>query len=295
MRSCWTRYLVRSTGIRAKGFNLTPFAIGPLLFIFMFLVLFSGYAWYRIHVLGAQVTQLAAVKNKNLEQGRRIVELSERVARLDEEMGEIRGYNRHLSGMSLINREVPEGINGIGGGADGSGAPETAGMLAQDLDSLIQRLGEEVGVQKEVAKGLLADLERSRSIFAHTPGIWPVRGWLTSDYGWRDSPFSGRREFHKGIDIASEFSSDIHAPADGIVTSYGKNGNLGNYMVISHGYGIVTRYGHLDRSYVPVGRQVRKGQRIASLGNTGRSTGAHLHYEVLVDGIQTNPQRYLLK
>ncbi|MCD6569956.1 MAG: M23 family metallopeptidase, partial [Deltaproteobacteria bacterium] len=171
----------------------------------------------------------------------------------------------------------------------------TETILARNLHSHIKQLGDSIHIEKEVSKELLARLERQRSIMAHTPSIWPVRGWLTSPFGWRKSPFTGEREFHKGVDIAARKGTPIYAPADGIVTSYGPNGAFGDFLVINHGYGIVTRYGHLLKSYVSPSRYVHKGDIVACVGNTGRSTGPHLHYEVLVNGVHVNPKRYMLK
>ena len=122
-----------------------------------------------------------------------------------------------------------------------------------------------------------------------TPSIWPTQGYVSSPYGLR----FGGTEFHPGIDIAAEMGTPIVAAADGVVTAAGWNGGYGNMVDIDHGDGIVTRYGHASALAVSVGQQVRRGETIAYVGSTGRSTGPHLHYEVRVDGQPVNPAAYL--
>jgi hypothetical protein len=154
---------------------------------------------------------------------------------------------------------------------------------------------EDLRVDHEAVEELLTKIEHERIIIAHTPTLCPARGLFTSRFGWRNSPFDGKLEFHKGIDIAALNASPVYASAEGIVTSYGRCGSLGNVMVISHGHGVTTRYGHLKKPEVRVGKHVKKGDEIALLGDSGRSTGSHLHYEILVQGTHVNPQRYMLK
>lgn len=134
-----------------------------------------------------------------------------------------------------------------------------------------------------------------RSLMAARPTEWPVRGWITSRFGPRQSPFFNVISNHEGIDIANEEGSSIKAPADGIITFCGWQGSYGKLVVIDHGYGFSTRYGHLSRLLVNVGQRVRRGQVIAFMGNTGRSTASHLHYEIRVNGVPVDPFKYLKK
>ena len=122
-----------------------------------------------------------------------------------------------------------------------------------------------------------------------TPSIWPAAGYVSSPYGLR---FNGT-EFHQGIDIAADMGTPIVATADGVVTAAGWNGGYGNMVDVDHGGGIVTRYGHAFAVAVTVGQQVRRGEVIAYVGSTGRSTGPHVHYEVRVNGAPVNPAGYL--
>ncbi|MGH9448918.1 MAG: M23 family metallopeptidase [Terriglobia bacterium] len=126
------------------------------------------------------------------------------------------------------------------------------------------------------------------------PGIWPVEGEVTAGFGERVDPFSGMEAFHPGIDIAAPSGTPVRATADGIVLEAGREeAGYGNEVLIDHGYGIATRYGHLHRIFVVDGQQVRQGQIIGSVGMTGRATGPHLHYEVLVHQTPVNPAKFL--
>jgi len=123
--------------------------------------------------------------------------------------------------------------------------------------------------------------------------IWPVRGWVTDWYGWRNDPFSGVRSFHTGVDIGSSRGTRIGAAMEGRVTSTGYNTITGNYVVISHHSGYATLYGHLDRIDVLKGQWVAAGARIGAVGSTGYSTGSHLHFTVLKNGRTINPMLVL--
>lgn len=141
---------------------------------------------------------------------------------------------------------------------------------------------------------LLKYLVEKRDLFYSTPTICPAKGWITSQFGYRLSPYTGVREFHKGLDIANLEGAPVVAPADGIVAFTGANIFRGNFIVIDHNHGIVTRYAHIQKALKKNGETVKRGETIALLGNTGRSTGPHLHYEVYLKGIPVNPTKYIL-
>jgi len=125
------------------------------------------------------------------------------------------------------------------------------------------------------------------------PSIWPVRGLITAGFGQRMDPFTGEGAFHTGVDIAALDGTPVSAAADGILFFAGAEAGYGNEALIDHGYGITTKYAHLKALYVVVGEEVSRGQVIGVVGMTGRTTGPHLHYEVLVSGTPVNPARYL--
>jgi len=215
-------------------------------------------------------------------------------------LGRLRQLDTKLRVMTKMDEPMrSEPVVGVGG-------PEPAdlalmmnldrgqGLLVRKLHADLDRLQYE-GVNRERSlQELKSFLEDKRSILSSTPSIWPTRGWVTSGFGFRISPFTGGRQMHDGIDVATRVGTPVVAPADGMVTFIGRESGFGKVMTIDHGYGIVTRYAHLARSLVKTGQKVKRGDRIAEVGNTGRSTGPHLHYEVRVNGIPVNPHLYIL-
>ena len=125
------------------------------------------------------------------------------------------------------------------------------------------------------------------------PSLWPVRGEITAGFGQRLDPFSGEGAFHSGVDIAAPYGTRVEASADGLVLQAGPSSGYGNEILIDHGFGLTTKYGHLSKVYVVVGQRVKRGQAIGAVGMTGRTTGPHLHYEVIVNNIPVNPAKYL--
>lgn len=125
------------------------------------------------------------------------------------------------------------------------------------------------------------------------PSLWPVRGRLTEGFGQRLDPFSGEGVFHSGVDISTAYGTRVESPSDGIVLQAGVQSGYGNQIVLDHGFGMMTKYGHLSKINVVVGQEVKRGQIIGAVGMTGRTTGPHLHYEVIVNDTPVNPMKYL--
>jgi murein DD-endopeptidase MepM/ murein hydrolase activator NlpD len=137
------------------------------------------------------------------------------------------------------------------------------------------------------------DVERRAALASATPSIWPTRGWLSARYGMRSDPFTSQPDFHPGLDISADKGTPVYATADGTVDLAAWAGEYGNLIVVKHGFGIATRYGHLSKFLVKPGQKVRRGQLIAYVGATGRATGSHLHYEVTINGRLLNPLQLL--
>lgn len=137
--------------------------------------------------------------------------------------------------------------------------------------------------------------ENQQALARATPTIWPAIGWLSSDFGSRKDPFNGTPDFHPGLDISADRGTPVRAPADGTVEQAGLNGNYGKSVLLSHGYGLTTRFGHLSSYVVRPGQEVKRGDLIGHVGSTGRATSAHLHYEVLLNGLPINPLRLLTR
>jgi len=141
---------------------------------------------------------------------------------------------------------------------------------------------------------LLSTLSQQKNLLSSIPSVAPVDGWITSGFGTRVSPFTGERTAHAGIDIAAPVGTPIMAPADGVVIFTGAKAGFGNFIMIAHGYGVVTRYGHNHQNLVQPGQKVGRGEQIGTVGETGRATGPHLHYEVVINGKLENPQKFIL-
>jgi murein DD-endopeptidase MepM/ murein hydrolase activator NlpD len=180
----------------------------------------------------------------------------------------------------------------MGGSPSSIAAPVLSGAFGAP-DNSFGVLRDILGVIEERLASVRTGVERRQALASATPSIWPIAGWISSSFGNRRDPFSGQVDFHPGLDISGDHGQQIHAPADGVVTSAGYAGNYGNLLTLDHGFGLTTRYGHLSRFGVSPGEQVRRGQVIGYVGSTGRSTSSHLHYEVLVNGQLTNPLKLL--
>jgi murein DD-endopeptidase MepM/ murein hydrolase activator NlpD len=166
----------------------------------------------------------------------------------------------------------------------GLSSPEnTFGLLKDLLTGLEDRL-----------QSVRTDVDKRNQLAAATPSIWPTHGWLSSSAGNRTDPFTGEKDFHPGLDISADKGDPVYATADGTIVSAAAAGNYGNLVVIDHGYGIETRYGHLSAFKTKQGQTVKRGDLIGLVGATGRATGAHLHYEVRANGRILNPLQLLL-
>ena len=159
---------------------------------------------------------------------------------------------------------------------------DTFGVLRTLLQGLESRL-----------RNVRKDVERQEALAAATPSIWPAHGWLTGTFGGRSDPFTGEPGFHQGLDISTEKGQPVYATADGQVSSASYTGDYGNLIVVRHDFGLATRYGHLSRFNVKPGATVHRGDVIGFVGSTGRSTGAHLHYEIVANGKLINPLQLL--
>jgi murein DD-endopeptidase MepM/ murein hydrolase activator NlpD len=151
--------------------------------------------------------------------------------------------------------------------------------------------GVNLGTESSVAgRGMFSNPQMDHDMI---PSLWPVRGQISAGFGQRMDPFSGEDAFHRGVDISVPFGTWVEATADGIVLEAGPESGYGKQILIDHGFGWTTKYGHLSRIFVVVGQELKRGQPIGTVGMTGRSTGPHLHYEVHINDNPVNPARYL--
>jgi murein DD-endopeptidase MepM/ murein hydrolase activator NlpD len=183
---------------------------------------------------------------------------------------------RAMGGSTEADRTAQRTLSSLGTPED------TFGLLRTLLESLESRL-----------TLVSHNVDRRNALAAATPSIWPSTGWLSSMMGHRVDPITGADDFHAGLDIAGERGQPVYATAAGTVTHTGFQGGYGNLIVLDHGFGLETRYGHLLNYGVKQGAKVKRGDLIGHVGNTGRSTGYHLHYEVLANGKLLNPLQFL--
>jgi murein DD-endopeptidase MepM/ murein hydrolase activator NlpD len=185
--------------------------------------------------------------------------------------------SRAMGGSTEIDRTAERTIASLATPED------TFGLLRTILEGLESRLNV-----------VSRNVDRRNALAAATPSIWPAQGWLTSTMGHRSDPFTGGDDFHAGLDIAGERGQPVFVTAAGTITHVGWEGGYGNLVTVNHGFGLETRYGHLlDYNKVKVGQKVNRGDVIGHVGSTGRSTGYHLHYEVLANGKLLNPLQLL--
>jgi len=166
--------------------------------------------------------------------------------------------------------------------------------LVHQMKIDVDRLQSEAATQEVSLSELEKVLQSKQEILVHTPSIWPVQGWVTSDFGFRTNPFTGLTQMHEGIDISNRSGTIVVAPGNGFVSDIGNDWAHGKFLVISHGFGMTTRYSHLNKALVKVGQKIKRGDKIAEVGTSGKTTGPHLHYEVRLNGIPANPMRYIL-
>lgn len=176
----------------------------------------------------------------------------------------------------------------------GDAGPGGGNSLAEKIQRDIAWLERHSTTEERILEELIEAAKDKSARWAATPSIWPVRGWVTSGFGARVSPFTGQLAMHDGLDIGTAPHTPVQSPASGHVVSAGFDAKMGNVVLIDHGYGIETEYGHLAKILIRQGQRVKRGDIVALVGSTGLSTGPHLHYMVKVKGQAVNPHNYIL-
>ncbi|OFX23385.1 MAG: peptidase M23 [Anaeromyxobacter sp. RBG_16_69_14] len=239
------------------------------------------------------------LKEENAQLRSQVLLVQEKVAHISATLDRVERFDAKLR-TAVTQLQDPERNLAIGpvGKPDEPGIPGPGPAAQENLSALPSRLATletEASRQESSLRELQEYFDDQKSLLASTPSLWPTRGWVTSDFGVRLDPYSAERLMHHGLDIATPRGQAIYAPSDGTVVFSGTEGGYGKVLVIDHGYGVKTRYGHLSEIFVKLGNQVKRGARVAAVGNTGRSTGPHLHYEVRVNGIPENPRKFILE
>jgi murein DD-endopeptidase MepM/ murein hydrolase activator NlpD len=298
-KNFYTLLILPKKDSSAKKISLSSTLVKGVSIFVMGLILFVMYISYDYIHIRREQAELKRLKQQTAEQRKQIDGLVTKVDQFSIKMDELRQFDKKIRIMAkLVTGRDKEQLLGIGGPESEENRLRSK-MAADDktmiagIDRRVDRLADDAVTREQSFTALLLRLQEKKSLLAATPSTWPVLGWVTSEFGKRISPFGNETEFHKGIDIATRIGRPIQTPADGIVAEVAYEHGLGRMIRIDHGQGVSTIYGHLSKAAVRAGATVSKGDRIGYVGNTGSTTGSHLHYTVLLNGIPVNPRRYI--
>lgn len=283
-----------SGAVRRFTVSLRPVAAGVVSALLLTVLVVVGARQSTAAAIAELERSNAELKVENASYREATGELSSQIASLQGAVDQIGARaavdpaaNRALERLPAVVRS-----RAMGGGDAAFNAAISGAVASENPFAVLREI---LGALAHRLDSVRSGVERRQALAAATPSIWPVAGWLSSAYGTRRDPFTGGADFHPGLDISADHGDPVHATADGVVSSAGQNGSYGNLVVVDHGYGIITRYGHLSRFTVSEGERVRRGDVIGHVGSTGRSTSPHLHYEILTNGALTNPLKLLAR
>jgi murein DD-endopeptidase MepM/ murein hydrolase activator NlpD len=259
------------------------------------IALVVGTTWGARVLIGDLLRQNATLQMENASYREATTELVAQVSALQTAADDLGAKAAVDAETAHAMTRLPSSIThrAMGGSPSLADAASPLSTVASTADPAFGLLRDVLHLVERRLDQARAGVDKRAALAAATPSIWPVPGWLSSNFGSRKDPFSGSPEFHGGIDISADQGQAVRATADGSVTVARYSGNFGNMVVLEHGFGIGTRYGHLSAFAVAEGQQVRKGDVLGYVGSTGRSTSPHLHYEVLLNSRPTNPLRLL--
>ena len=238
----------------------------------------------------AEVYELRRLRAENQVLTLKTLEYEQNAGKLQAKVAHLHSIVSKLGVMAGLDHSLPDTRVG---GEGGVASFETVAP-SQAVPPSLAAMEVSVSALTDKSSKLEAFYRDQTLLLSSTPSIWPVRGYLSATFGNRLDPFTGRPDFHPGIDISTPTGTKVVAPADGIVLSTGFQGGYGNAIIIDHGYGVVSRYGHLEGFNVQAGQKIRRGDVVGFVGSTGRSTGPHLHYEVWVREQAQNPIHFIL-
>jgi murein DD-endopeptidase MepM/ murein hydrolase activator NlpD len=289
-RKFYTVFVLPHTHARFRKIHLSRnfvIVLGTLLGVVLVAGLVFPHLLFQSNAQSERIARLES-ENRALRQEKQRFEAS-----LGELGAQINTFEQEASRLAVeLGLEEPPELEPAAGGPtdpDRGYGRGVQGMLDEELDALRSRTAT---LNRSLAQLKDAWVERER-LLASTPNMMPVRGWFSDGYGWRKDPFTGKRRFHKGIDVVGPAGAVVRATADGVVTWSGRKAGYGKMVTVSHGYGFQTRYGHMSEILVKPGQRVVRGDAMGRVGSTGRSTGPHVHYEVVKEGRPVNPWRYL--
>lgn len=282
--------IVHGDGTRVLRLNLPRWVLYGGLTVAALAVSTLGAIYGDYVSLKQQFSQVAALQQQVVEQRVLIDSFHRRIAEVRSEVFSWRALHAKIWEPFGPQEGPAKKGTGIGGGEPVRAAfPGDRVALSQELDLLTATVNEE----GQSIRALERFMVKAGRVLAALPSRWPVRGAVNSEYGRRLSPWTGAPEFHSGIDIAAERGIPVKAPAPGTVVFAGSQAEYGNTVILDHGNDIKSLYGHLQKIHVTQGQRVERGQVIALSGNTGKTSGPHLHYEILAKGQAVNPRGYL--
>jgi len=275
---------------------LSPFQLISTAVVFLLVTsLLTVYFVSDYIEMKGQLKDLNVLRQENTVQRFQIQAFTKSLGLIKTELDSVKNFDHKLRVMADLEQAADhDRLLGLGGPEDVSLPPAYQTDLSKQISEDLNDLRQGTARQEISFQELVDFFSEQKSILASTPSIWPVRGWVTSGWGSRTDPFTGYRKKHDGLDIAARSGTPVIAPCDGIVTRVVTDYGYGKMLEINNGNGIVTRYGHNSKIVVAVGDKVKRGDLIAYVGNTGRSTGPHLHYEIVVNNVPVNPMKYIL-
>lgn len=281
----------------ARKLHVTSSVITAVSSVLAIAVLAFAFFLYQYVSLNVRMLEMRQLRQ---EAGDRNV-LAAKVSQLEGELLRLRDLDRKLRVVAGLDKgEEQQPAMAIGGAETQSRSAlldalkQQTGRLVDWVTRDLETLGQEITSRERSFRELKVLLEEKRSLLASTPTIWPVKGLMTAGYGYRSSPFTGQREMHEGLDVAAPHGSPIVATADGVVSFSGLLSAFGSVVFINHGHGFTTFYAHNSSNRVKEGQMVKRGEVIAYVGTSGRTTGPHVHYEVQVNGVTVNPMKYII-
>jgi len=303
MNRTFTFYLLSNTHAPVRQLSVSRKFFWTVLFLVIASLTLAGAGLYDyIQVRNAYQNTLA-ISRQNTSQNQTIATQRSQLQNFAREIDALKSrlveLNTFEKKIRIIANIENTGLFGMGGAIPDDLDPripltEKHNSLIREMHHQANQLSDASGNQATGFDSLLKYLETQVDLLASTPSIRPARGWVTSRFAHRVSPFTGRREFHNALDIANRIGTPIIAPADGKVSYAGRRWLLGKVIEINHGHGFVSRYAHCEGFKKKRGDKVKRGDIIALMGNTGRSTGPHLHYQIKLNGVPVNPEKYII-
>ena len=297
---CSTLYLnFQGALLFSKKFRL-PKILPVLAILLLAGFTFLGFGVIKDYLsLKAKVPHMTLLEAENALQRKQLILMANRVRAISLDMVALRDQDKKLRTLARqVGAEDKEKFRGMGGSDTILLDPKenlrkTDRKMIRAIHQSLDNLEGDIEQRKENNAELAKFLDDQKMLLASTPSIWPTRGWLSSRFGYRTSPFTKKKEFHRGIDISAKSGSPILSPANGMVIFNGWKRGYGRVIVMKHARGFKTKYAHLKKALVKKGQYVKKGTKIGLVGSSGRSTGPHLHYEVHLNNVPVNPLRYI--